>query len=101
MTGITDGASAIIRNTIRQLQTPDHLRGRTVSINMIFYSGGPHLGQLEAGLVAQFFGPVFSIVSGSIACLIASFSIAFRFPELRMYRGDEPILAGTSQLEVK
>ena len=101
MTGMTDGASAIIRNTIRQLQTPDHLRGRTVSINMIFFSGGPHMGQLEAGLVAQFFGPVFSVVSGSIACLIASFAIAMRFPELRMYRGDEPILAGTSQVEVQ
>jgi MFS family permease len=99
MTGVTDGASVIIRNTIRQLQTPDHLRGRTVSINMIFFSGGPHLGQLEAGLVAQLFGPVFAVVSGSIACLFASFAVAFRFPELRHYRGDEPVLAGASQVE--
>lgn len=99
ITGVTDGASVIIRNTIRQLQTPDHLRGRTVSINMIFFSGGPHLGQLEAGLVAQLLGPVFAVVSGSIACLLASLAIALRFPELRRYRGDEPVLAGASQTE--
>jgi MFS family permease len=99
ITGVTDGTSVIIRNTIRQLQTPDHLRGRTVSINMIFYSGGPHLGQLEAGLVAQFFGPVLAVVSGSIACIIASLAVIFRFPELGRYRGDEPVLAGTSQTD--
>jgi MFS family permease len=99
ITGVTDGASVIIRNTIRQLQTPDHLRGRTVSINMIFFSGGPHLGQLEAGLVAHLFGPVFAVVSGSIACLLTSLAVALRFPELRRYRGDEPVLAGASQTE--
>lgn len=98
MTGTTDTVSQIIRNTIRQLQTPDHLRGRTVSINQLFFAGGPELGQLEAGLIAQLFGPVFAVVSGSIGVLIAAGGIAMRFPQLRRYQGDEAFVAGGSQL---
>ena len=54
--GASDTVSMIIRNTIRQLRTPDQIRGRMTSINQIFFMGGPQLGELEAGLVAQFFG---------------------------------------------
>ena len=43
----------VFRNLIRQLETPDHLRGRMTGVNMIFFMGGPQLGELEAGLVAQ------------------------------------------------
>ena len=43
----------VLRNVIRQLGTPDHLRGRMIGINMVFFQGGPQLGELEAGLVAQ------------------------------------------------
>jgi len=99
LTGATDTLSQIIRTTIRQLQTPDHLRGRTVSINQLFFAGGPELGQLEAGVLAQLFGPVIAVVSGSILCLIASVGIALRFPELRRYRGDEAFAAGGPQVE--
>jgi MFS family permease len=94
MTGFTDGLSAIIRNTIRQLQTPDQLRGRMVSINQIFFMGGPQLGELEAGVVAQIFGPTLSVISGGIGCILAVGWIARKFPQLRRYRGDEPVLAG-------
>lgn len=51
--GAADSVSTIIRNTIRQLQTPDNLRGRMVSINQIFFMGGPQLGEIEAGAVAH------------------------------------------------
>jgi MFS family permease len=95
MTGFTDGLSAIIRNTIRQLQTPDQLRGRMVSINQIFFMGGPQLGELEAGIVAQLFGPMLSVISGGIGCLLAVGWIARKTPQLRRYKGDEPVLAGT------
>jgi len=50
--GMADRTSAIIRNTIRQLVTPDHLRGRMIAINMIFFMGGPQIGDFRAGLVA-------------------------------------------------
>ncbi|MCH7587030.1 MAG: MFS transporter [Chloroflexi bacterium] len=93
MTGATDGLSAIIRNTIRQIQTPDHLRGRMTSVNQIFFMGGPLLGEVEAGIVAQLFGVTFSVVGGGVGSLLAVAWIAKRFPQLGKYRGDEPILA--------
>jgi MFS family permease len=96
MTGLTDSLSAIIRNTMRQIQTPDNLRGRMTSINQIFFMGGPQLGEMEAGIVAQLLGPTISVVTGGIGCLLAVLGIALRFPQLRKYNGDEPVLAGSS-----
>ena len=49
LTGVADTVSTILRATIRQLVTPDHIRGRMTSVNMIFFMGGPQLGELEAG----------------------------------------------------
>jgi len=89
-TGATDGVSMIIRNTIRQLQTPDHLRGRMTSINQIFFMGGPQLGELEAGLVAQWLGAPFAVVSGGFGCLLAVLWVAARYSPLRRYDGSEP-----------
>ena len=94
--GAADSVRMIILNTIRQLQTPDYLRGRMTSINQIFFMGGPQLGEVEAGVVAQLFGPVFAVISGGIGCIIAAGVIARRWPKLRQYNGDEPVLAGTS-----
>ncbi len=51
--GAADAVSTIIRNTIRQLQTPDHMRGRMTAVNQLFFQGGPQLGEVEAGIVAQ------------------------------------------------
>jgi MFS family permease len=86
LTGITDTVSTVIRNLVRQLATPDALRGRMTSINMVFFMGGPQLGELEAGLVAQLFSAPVSVVSGGIACFLATGWIAARTPELRRYR---------------
>jgi len=94
--GAADSISAIIRNTIRQLNTPDHLRGRMVSINQIFFMGGPQFGEVEAGIVAKFFGVPFAIVSGGIGCLLAVAWISQRWPQIRTYQGDEPALAATA-----
>ena len=49
LTGATDTVSMVIRNIIRQLETPDRLRGRMTGVNMVFFMGGPQLGELEAG----------------------------------------------------
>jgi MFS family permease len=86
LTGAADTVSMVLRNLIRQLETPDHLRGRMVGVNMVFFNGGPQLGELEAGLVAQWLGPVVSVVSGGIACVAATVWIAARTPALRAYR---------------
>jgi MFS family permease len=94
--GASDTVSMVIRNTIRQLQTPDEMRGRMTSINQMFFVGGPQLGELEAGVAAQLFGPVFAVVSGGIGCILGVAWIARRWPELHSYNGDEEILAGAS-----
>ena len=90
-TGATDAVSTIIRNTLRQLQTPDRLRGRMTGIMQVFFLGGPQLGEVEAGVVAQLFGATAAVVSGGVASLVATGWVAARFPQLRRYRGDEPL----------
>ncbi|MEW6285984.1 MAG: MFS transporter [Chloroflexota bacterium] len=96
VTGAADSVSTIIRNTIRQLQTPDHIRGRMTSINQIFFQGGPQLGEVEAGIVAQLFGAPFAIVSGGVACILGMALIVRKWPALLTYNGDEPALAGAT-----
>jgi MFS family permease/uncharacterized protein (DUF952 family) len=87
LVGASDTVSTILRNTIRQLATPDHLRGRMTSVNMIFFMGGPQLGNLEAGIVAALFGAPFSVISGGIATVIAVGLVAWLAPQLRNYKG--------------
>ncbi len=86
--GATDTVSTVLRNVIRQMETPDRLRGRMTGINMVFFQGGPQLGELEAGVVANWWGAPFSAISGGIGCLIASAWIAAATPTLRNYRSD-------------
>ncbi len=88
--GASDSVSTILRNTIRQLQTPDYIRGRMVSINQIFFSGGPQLGEIESGIVAQAFGLPAAIVSGGIGCIITVLMVIGVWPQLWRYNGDEP-----------
>jgi len=89
MTGATDTVSMIIRNVIRQLETPDRLRGRMTGVNMVFFMGGPQLGELEAGVVANWFGATVSVVSGGIGCLIATGWVAASTPRLRHYQKED------------
>jgi MFS family permease len=86
LTGGADTVSMVLRNVIRQLETPDHLRGRMVGVNLVFFQGGPQLGELEAGLVANAFGAPASVVSGGLGCLVATGLVALRTPVLRRYR---------------
>jgi len=90
ITGVTDTVSMVIRNVIRQIETPDHLRGRMTGINMVFFMGGPQLGELEAGLVANWFGAPLSVITGGIGSLIATLWIALKTPSLRHYHRGAP-----------
>lgn len=96
LTGAADGLSTIIRNTIRQLQTPDHIRGRMTSVNQVFFQGGPQLGEIEAGAVAQVFGAPFAIVSGGIGCIIGLALVVWKWPQLVHYNGHEPQLVSAT-----
>lgn len=85
ITGAADTVSMVIRGTIRQLMTPDELRGRMVSVNMMFFMGGPQLGELEAGLVAAIWGTPFAIFTGGIATVLLTAWVAWQYPSIRTY----------------
>jgi MFS family permease len=79
--------SAVIRNIVRQTLTPDELRGRMSSVVMIFFMGGPQLGEVEAGAVARLFGARVSVASGGLLCILAAAAAAVLVPQLRRYEG--------------
>ena len=87
-TGVGDTVSMVLRGTIRQILTPDHLRGRATSASMISFMGGPQLGELEAGLIAAAFGVPIAIFSGGIAVVVVTAYIGWRYPILRKYEAD-------------
>jgi MFS family permease len=89
--GVFDGLSTIIRNTVRQMLTPDTMRGRMMSITQIFFKGGPQLGEVESGLVAQILGVPFAIISGGVGCVFAAGIVLRKIPQLWNYNGDEAI----------
>jgi MFS family permease len=96
LTGAGDTVSTVIRATIRQILTPDHLRGRMSGVHMILAMGGPQLGELEAGLVAALLGAPFAIVTGGAATVLLTAWIAWRSPALRHYRqgpGEDAVVA--------
>jgi len=100
VTGAADMVSAVLRNIIRQLATPDHLRGRMTAVNMVFFLGGPQLGEMEAGLVAQGLGAPFSVVSGGLGCLLVTGWTAAATPDLRHYRKEETMPAAAPPRQV-
>ena len=87
VTGAADTVSTVLRQTIRQLVTPNHLRGRMTSINMMFFMGGPQLGELEAGTVASLIGAPLSVVTGGIGSLVCACIAAWRSRSLMEYEG--------------
>lgn len=81
--GMLDGISVVIRGTIVQLKTPEHIRGRVLSVNSIFIMSSNELGQFESGLAAKLLGPVRSIVFGGTMTLLIVALVGTRFPKLR------------------
>ena len=87
--GWADVISAIFRTTILQTAAPDRLRGRLFGIHILVVTGGPRLGDVEAGVVARLVSPTFSVVSGGIACVVGAVLVAVAYPELRRARAAE------------
>src|SRR5713226_5203731 len=85
LAGAADTVSTILRQTIRQLSTPNNLRGRMTSINMVFFMGGPQLGEVEAGTVAALIGAPLSVVTGGVGCLVAAAFTFVAAKKLRRY----------------
>jgi len=93
-TGAADTVSTVLRGVIRQLETPNRLRGRMTGVNMVFFLGGPQLGELEAGLVAHWWTAPVSVVTGGIGTILSTTWIAARTPALRHYGRGEPAAVG-------
>jgi len=81
--GFFDGISVVVRGTIAQLNTPDELRGRVASINLIFINSSNELGQFESGLTSRWFGSVPAIIIGGAMSLVVVVGTWFKFPNLR------------------
>jgi hypothetical protein len=86
LSGAGDTISAIFRTTINQLSTPDELCGRMSSINSIFTTSGPQLGQFESGVVAAWLGAELSAMTGGLATLIILAGVVAAFPKVRQFQ---------------
>lgn len=100
VSGAADSVSAVVRQTLRQLLTPDPLRGRMSSVSMIFFIGGPQLGEVEAGMVARAFGARVSVTSGGFLCVVAAAIVAIFVPVLRRYEAGQLTAAPQSGIPI-
>src|SRR5688500_5125473 len=82
LTGVFDNVSVVIRLTLEQTITPDHLRGRVSAINYVFIGFSNEFGAFESGATAALFGPTLSVVGGGLATLLVVASVATTWPQL-------------------
>lgn len=81
--GACDNISVVLRGTLVQVLTPDHMRGRVSALNGLFIGTSNELGAFESGLVAQLIGPVGAVAAGGLGTIVVVLAIAHLFPELR------------------
>jgi MFS family permease len=91
-TGACDMVSVVVRSTMVQLRTPDHMRGRVSAVNMVFIGASNEVGQFESGITAQWFGSVPAVVLGGIGTIVVVAAWTWLFPELR--QAQYPVGAG-------
>lgn len=94
LAGAADGVSTVVRQSLRQMLTPDEFRGRMTGIGMIFFMGGPQLGELEAGVLGRLLGVRASVVLGGIACAASAAAFAVFARRLRRFEHRAPATAG-------
>jgi MFS family permease len=85
LTGTFDMVSVVVRSTMVQLHTPDHMRGRVSAVNMVFIGASNEVGQFESGITAQWFGTVPAVVLGGIGTIAVVAVWTWLFPELRTH----------------
>lgn len=83
--GLMDYISVVVRHTLVQLLTPDEKRGRVSAVNSLFIGTSNELGSFESGMVANWFGPVVSVVSGGMGTILVVIAVALIWPEIRKY----------------
>ena len=87
--------SGLFRSVIWNKTIPDALRGRLASIELISYSSGPLLGDVESGAVATVFTPRISVLSGGVLCVLGVGILALALPQFRQY-DDRDVLPSTA-----
>jgi len=83
VSGILDGFSMIVRGTIVQLKTPDHMRGRVMSVNSMFINSSNEFGQFESGVAAKLLGVIPSVIFGGTMTILVVVTTWFKAPTLR------------------
>lgn len=86
LSGAIDNISVVIRHVLVQVRTPDALRGRVSAVNSVFIESSNELGGFESGLVAKFFGPIASVVSGGMGTILVVAAVALAWPQIRSLR---------------
>jgi predicted MFS family arabinose efflux permease len=82
LTGVFDNISVVIRLTLEQVITPDHLRGRVAAINYVFVGFSNEFGAFESGAAAALFGPILAVVGGGVATLLVVLVVRAAWPQL-------------------
>src|SRR4029077_9728861 len=82
LVGACDMVSVIVRHTLVQLATPDHMRGRVSAVNMMFIGTSNEVGQFESGITAQWFGTVTAVVLGGVGTIVIVGLWSWLVPEL-------------------
>ena len=96
LAGAADMFSAVLRNTIVQLEAPDQLRGRVVSIHSLVVTAGPRLGDVESALLATLIGPAATVVVGGLLCLVGVAAMGRWLPEFGRHVIDRRVIAPAS-----
>src|SRR3954467_1136783 len=86
LSGMVDTVSVVVRSTLLQVLTPDHLLGRVASVNAIFIGSSNEIGAFESGTAAKLIGTVPSVVLGGVVTLLVVAVMAVKVPELRRLR---------------
>jgi hypothetical protein len=90
LSGMVDTISVVVRSTLLQVMTPDHLLGRVASVNAIFIGSSNELGAFESGTAARLIGTVPSVVLGGLATLLVVATTTWKVPQLRRLREIRP-----------
>jgi MFS family permease len=90
ISGMADNVSVVIRSTLLQVVTPEHLLGRVSSVNAIFIGSSNELGAFESGVAAKLLGTVTSVILGGVASMSVVGIVALRIPTLRRLRDIAP-----------
>jgi MFS family permease len=83
LTGAFDNISVVIRNTLVQMLTPEHMRGRVSAVNSVFIGASNEIGGLESGLTGYWLGAVRSVLYGGIGTIIVVLGVSAIWPEIR------------------